>query len=307
MGTNNPLVSLRPASRESSASWSDLSAMNTQLLDEFDTYQMAKSLAANTIRNRRSILRTWMNHADPLTATRHDVRAFLARPIKASSKRINLHTLRAFYEFLIEDGYRDDDPTAKAAKVHVPRNLPRPFSWEQIDAMLTTGAYRRTRAMILLGYYQGFRVSQIADVNSDDIDLLAGTIRTIAKGSVDLILPLHPVIRELADTMPAGWWFPARHGQPGHVTPSSVSDLVRRAKLRAGITDPDLTAHSLRHSYGTHLLENGVDVRVVQELMGHANLATTQVYTRVSDLQRRAGIMALPRRPLPEHSGRLAA
>lgn len=281
--------------------------MTDELIDAFSTYQRANGLAHNTIRNRASIIRHFTTRYDPLTATRQDVRAFLARPIKASSKRINLHALRAFYAFLIEDGYRDDDPTVKAAKVHVPRNLPRPFSWEQIHAMLATGAYRRTRVMILLGYYQGLRVSQIAAVKGDDIDLLSGTIRTTAKGSVELILPLHPVVRELAESMPRGWWFPARKANSGHIAPSSVSDLVRRAKLRAGITDPELTAHSLRHSYGTHLLENGVDVRVVQELMGHANLATTQIYTRVSDIQRRAGINALPSREVPAHSGRLAA
>nr|WP_274635517.1 tyrosine-type recombinase/integrase [Microbacterium bovistercoris] len=281
--------------------------MTTDILDAFDTYQLAKGLATTTVKNRRSIVRNWARCVDPLTATRGDVRSFLARPIKASSKRINLHALRAFHSFLLDDGYRGDDPTVNVHSVKVPRSLPRPFSWEQIDAMLRTGAYRRTRAMILLGYYQGLRVSQIAAVAGSDIDLLSGTIRTTAKGSVELILPLHPMIRELAAAMPTGWWFPARKGHTGHIQPSSVSDLVRRAKLRAGIPDPELTAHSLRHSYGTHLLENGVDVRVVQELMGHANLATTQIYTRVSDHQRRAGILALPAHQVPDQSGRLAA
>ena len=281
--------------------------MTHEVLTAFDTYQLAKGLSQNTVKNRRSIIRNWTRHVDPLTATTADVRTFLARPISASSKRINLHALRAFYAFLIEDGHCDTDPTARVHSVKVPRNLPRPFSWEQIDAMLRTGAYHRTRAMILIGYYQGLRVSQIAAVAGTDIDLLANTFRTIAKGGVELILPLHPMTRELAGTMPRGWWFAARRGRPGHITPSSVSDLIRRAKLRAGITDTKLTAHSLRHSYATHLLENGVDVRVVQELMGHANLATTQIYTRVSDAQRKAGIVALPSRPVPEHSGRLAA
>lgn len=279
----------------------------TAILDDFTTYQTAKGLSPKTIQNRLSILRMWLTRVDPLTASTNDVRRFLARPIAASSKRINLHALRAFYQFLIEDGYLDADPTARVASVKVPRTMPRPFSWEQIDAMLRSGAYRRTRAMILLGYYQGLRVSQISALHGDDIDLLAGTLRTIAKGNVELVLPLHPMIRELAATMPRGWWFPARSGRPGHISPSAVTELVHKAKVRAGITDPKLTAHSLRHSYGTHLLENGVDVRVVQELMGHANLATTQIYTRVSDIQRRAGISALPSRAVPEHSGRLAA
>ena len=280
--------------------------MTDDVLTAFDTYQRGKGLAPTTIRNRVSILRQL--GTDPLTATTHQLRAFIGRlGISAASRRTNLNCLRAFYAFLVLDGYRDDNPTDRIDSVRVPRDLPRPFSVEQIDALLTSGAYRRTRAMILLGYYQGLRVSQIAAVRGDDIDLLAGTLTTIGKGSLNLVLPLHTVIRDLADTMPRGHWFPARRGIPGHVKPSSVTELVHKAKLRAGITDPKLTAHSLRHSYATHMLEHGVDVRVVQELLGHANLSTTQIYTRVSDLQRRAGILALPARPVPDRSGRLAA
>lgn len=280
--------------------------MPATLRTDFTIYQTSRGLAATTIRNRASILRQL--HADPLTVTTRDIRDFLARPgITASSRRTNLNALRAFFTFLQEDGYRDDNPTERLRPVKVPRDLPRPFTWEQIEKMLTSGAYRRTRAMILLGYYQGLRVSQIAAVRGADIDPLAGTFSTVAKGSVRLVLPLHPMIADLAKTMPFGWWFPARRGTVGHMHSSAVTNLIRRAKLRARISDPRLTAHSLRHSYATHLLEHGVDVRVVQELMGHADISTTMVYTRVSDQQRRAGIMALPTHDVPVHSGRLAA
>lgn len=299
-------LSLLPLPRESSVRSGNRGAMTDNILSAFDTYQQAKGLAVATIRNRKSIIRQYAG--DIIAATTRDLRAFLARPgISAATRRTNLNCLRTFFAFLVLDGYRDDNPTDRLDPVRVPRDLPRPFTVEQIDAMLTSGAYRKTRAMILLGYYQGLRVSQIAAIHRDDIDLLAGTLRTVAKGSVDLILPLHPVIRALTETMPSGLWFPARRGLPGHIHSSAVTNLVRDAKLRAGITDPRLTAHSLRHSYGTHLLEHGVDVRVVQELMGHADISTTMIYTRVSDQQRRAGILSLPSRSVPKHSGRLAA
>lgn len=278
------------------------------ILMNFRTYQQAKFLSDATIRNRESALGQLARGCDILSADLQDLRRFVGRAgLSAGTRRTYLNALRSFYHFMYVDGYRDDDPTIRLDRVRVPRNLPRPFSWEQIDAMLATGAYKKTRAMILLGYYSGLRVSQIAAVHSDDVDVQGRTLRTVAKGHVELVLPLHDTLAELAPRMGEGWWFPARHGADGHIQSSSVSDLIRRARIRAGIHDPRLTAHSLRHSYATHLLESGVDVRVVQELMGHASLATTQVYTRVSDRQRRAGMDALPGHPLRSRSGRIAA
>lgn len=159
--------------------------------------------------------------------------------------------------------------------------------------------------MMLLGYYQGFRVSSIAAVHGQDIDLHAGRIRTVGKGGKVRSVPLHPMIAELAETMPRDdWWFPARNGRTGHIQPSSVTNLITKAKKRAGITDPELTPHSLRHAFGTDLVEADVDIRVVQELMMHESLATTQIYTRVSERKQREGIHALVARDIPQHSGR---
>lgn len=109
-------------------------------------------------------------------------------------------------------------------------------------------------------------------------------------------------------TMPAdGYWFPARDGSGGHVRSTSVTDLITKAKVRAGITDPKLTPHSLRHAFGTDLVEQGVDIRVVQELLVHENLSTTQIYTGVSEGRKSAGIATLETRSVPERSGRGAA
>ncbi|OJU39788.1 MAG: hypothetical protein BGN97_00140 [Microbacterium sp. 69-10] len=213
--------------------------------------------------------------------------------------------MRTFYAFLVTEELREDDPTTRLPRIHVPRKEARPFSPEQIEAMLTSGAYKRTRAMILLGYRQGFRVSQIARVHAHDIDVQAMRINTIGKGGKARRLPLHPVIAELADSMPQDtWWFPARNDPSRPMRSQSVTDLITKAKIRAGILDPLLTPHSLRHSFGTELVENGVDIRVVQELMTHEDLSTTQIYTRVSDRLKTAGIAALSPVPIPAHSGR---
>lgn len=241
-----------------------------------------------------------------MTANVFDLRRHLARDgVSAGTRRTERGVMIAFYTFLHAEGIRHDNPATRLAPIQAPKGTPRPFAPEQIDAMLHSGAYKRTRAMILLGYCQGFRVSQIAAVHGRDIDLLTGTIRTIGKGDKPGILPLHQVIAELSDTMPFDdWWFPARGNRTGHVTGASVTNLITRAKHRAGITDERLTPHSLRHSFGTHLVHGGVDIRVVQELMMHASLSTTQVYTGVSEQLKRDGITRLVVREIPRQSGR---
>lgn len=284
--------------------WSDV-------LRDFAEYQRAKGLSDTTIRNRQSILRALQRHtgASYLDVGLPALRRFIGREgIAQGSRRTMRGAVVAFFAFLLEDGYREDDPTVKLAPVTAPKGQPRPFTVEQVEAMLASGAYRKTRAMIALGFYQGFRVSQIAAVHADDVDLLTMTIRTVGKGRKERRLPLHPVIAELSASMPAeGYWFPARGSRGGHIRGASVTDLITKAKVRAGITDPKLTPHSLRHAFGTELVEAEVDIRVVQELMMHESLATTQIYTGVSARRKQAAIHALPVRALPVRSGRKAA
>ena len=278
------------------------------LLQDFASYQRGKGLAATTVRNRNSILLTLQRDANrPLLELElRDLRTHLGRDgIKAGSRRTARGAMIAFYTFLQEEGERKDNPALRLAPVFAPKGEPRPFTWEQIDAMLTSGAYRKTRAMILLGYYQGFRVSSIARVHGRDIDVEQNTIRTVGKGGKERTLPLHPVIADLAHTMPRnGYWFPARKDPLQPCRPASVTNLITLAKKRARIEDPTLTPHSLRHSFGTDLVDSDVDIRVIQELMMHESLSTTQIYTGVSAKKKQAGINTLPVRELPSHSGR---
>jgi site-specific recombinase XerD len=282
--------------------------MEYDTLSSFTVYERGRNLADTTIRNRESILRTLARSAGrPLLELElADLRRHLGREgVSAGTRVTERGVFAAFYNYLQDEGLRADNPAQRLAAIHAPKGEARPLSAEQIDRMLTSGAYRKTRAMILLGYYQGFRVSQIARVRGDDIDLESGTIRTVGKGSKIGVLPLHPVIAELALTMPRkGYWFPARGGRPGHMRSGSVTDLITKAKKRAGILDPKLTPHSLRHAFGTDLVEEGVDIRVIQELMMHASLSTTQIYTGVSERRKREGLLHLPVRELPERSGR---
>ena len=198
---------------------------NATLLAHFAGYLNGKRLAATTIRNRLSILRGLAGRTELLTTTTFELRGFVGQDgIKAGSARTYRGTVLAFYTFLHDEGLRADNPALLLDPIKAPKGAPRPFTSEQVDRMLTSGAYRKTRAMILLGHYQGFRVSQIARVRGVDIDVLSGTISTLAKGSKSGVLPLHPVIRELAAMMPQSWWFPARDGSDRPMSSASCAD-----------------------------------------------------------------------------------
>lgn len=284
--------------------------MENQLIAEFALFQRAQSISDTTIRNRAWLLHGLRQHSGvPLLQVElAHLRAWLARDgIKPGTMRTERGAAQAFYRWALDEGYRADDPTEKLRPVRVPRAEARPFTRSQIEAMLSSGAYLNTRAMILLGYFQGFRVSQIARVSGTDIDRASGLILTIAKGGKVRRLPLHPLIAELADQMPAGLWFPSRADPREPIRAASVSESITRAKRRAGITDASLTPHSLRHSFGCDLSDADVDVRVIQELLCHEQLSTTQLYTRVSTRRKSAGIRTLAPVAVPVRSGRVRA
>ena len=280
---------------------------DAELLELFVEFQRSGNRAQRTIDTRLSLLRGFAarQEVDLLTATVFHLRREVGRDGVAPSTRATTRAVfRSFYTFVHEEGLRPDNPSLRLPVVKVPKHRPRPYTPEQIDRLLSTGAYKRTRAMILLSAYEGLRASEIAAVHSDDIDLESGTLKVIGKGNRTDYLPLHPTIVELAPTMASGWWFPARRGREGHIHGRSVSTLLTDAKKRAGIADRNLTGHSLRHAFGTELVRRGANIRAVQELMRHESLQTTQRYTEVLDEDRRSALAVLPPRPVLTRSGR---
>lgn len=282
---------------------------DNDLLEAFADYQRAGNRAPRTITTRASILRAFAarQEVELLAATVFHMRRDIGREgIAPSTRATTRGTFLAFYGFIHAEGLRSDNPALRLPIVKVPPHRPRPYTQEQIDRLLSTGAYKRTRAMILLAAYQGLRASEVAAVHSDDVDLTSGTLKVLGKGGRTDYLPLHDVIRDLAGTMGEGWWFPARAGREGHIKGQSVSDLLTDARERAGIVDKSLTGHSLRHAFGTELVRRQANIRAVQELMRHSSLQTTQRYTQVLDEDRRSALAVLPTRPIPARSGRSA-
>lgn len=283
---------------------------NIDVLELFAEYQRSGSRAKRTISTRASILRSFAQRqeVDLINATVFHLRRDVGRDgIAPSTRATTRGTFLAFYGFLEAEGLRPDNPALRLPVVKIPAHRPRPYTQEQIDRLLSSGAYKRTRAMILLAAYQGLRASEVAAVHSDDVDLASDTLKVFGKGGRTDYLPLHAVIRELAPTMGKGWWFPARRGRDGHIRGQSVSDLLADARDRAGIADKALTGHSLRHAFGTELVRRGANIRAVQELMRHSSLQTTQRYVQVLDDDRRQALAVLPGRVILERSGRGAS
>ncbi|WP_158070629.1 tyrosine-type recombinase/integrase, partial [Mycobacterium sp. NS-7484] len=134
--------------------------------------------------------------------------------------------------------------------------------------------------------FEGFRAHEIAKVKGEDFDLIARTVTVTGKGGLTATLPLHHRVLEIAYQMPRrGYWFPGV--DHGHQRRESICGTIKEAMVRAGVPG---SAHWLRHWFGTALLEAGVDIRVVQTLLRHQNLATTEIYTKVSDSRRAEGI-----------------
>jgi integrase/recombinase XerD len=217
-------------------------------------------------------------------------------PYRATSVVRALSSIRAFHRFLMREGEADVDPTAGVIRPRLPQRLPRPLSVDEVGRILaqprgSTAQGIRDRAVLETLYGAGLRVSELVGLDVDDVDLDEGRVRVLGKGSKERDVPLGRYGRdaiaayltrvrpEIATARSRSALFLNLRG--GRLTRQGCTGILERhaaaAKIRTRVSP-----HTLRHSFATHLLEGGADVRVVQELLGHASVATTQVYTLVS-------------------------
>lgn len=198
-------------------------------------------------------------------------------------------SLTAFYLWLQKTGRRIDNPMVMIESPKRTKGVPHPVTNQCVQRLLKVRCRLRTKAMLRLALFAGFRAHEIAKVKGEDFDLIARTVTVTGKGGFTATLPLHHYVLEIAYQMPRrGYWFPGV--DRGHQRRESVCGTLKDAMVRAGVTG---SGHWLRHWFGTALLEAGVDVRVVQTLLRHQNLATTEIYTKVSDSRRAQGIELL--------------
>lgn len=257
-----------------------------------DSYRRDLELLARYCSGRRGGL------ADADRAALFDYLAW--RSQQGYSPRSNarlLSALRAFYGWLVRRGARAADPTALLDPPKLPRSLPKALAESQIDALLAapdiaTPLGLRDRAMLELMYAAGLRVSELVNLPATAVNLRQGALRVMGKGSKERLVPLgeeaqHWLEKYLAQSRPqlagkrslAPLFLSANGEAP---TRQQFWQLVKKYAAAAGI-DPDrISPHGLRHSFATHLLNRGADLRALQMLLGHSSLSTTQIYTLVA-------------------------
>lgn len=265
-----------------------------ELLTTWRTWQTSQALRPRTIEEReitmRHLFRT--TEATPRTLNPTHIVNYCGRPELSAASRASYHaTIRAFCNWMIKTRVRNDDPTDDTPRPKRARTKPRPLSFAAVRAIYMAANRERTRAYIKLAVLAGMRIHEIAKIVGDDIDLDRETLTIVGKGGVTELVPLHPELRTLAHTMPRhGYWFPA-YTLPGPIDRRAVYAGIKGAMKRAGY--PDAKPHQLRHSYGTELLASGANLRVVQDLMRHADVSTTQLYTATEWAAKTAAIYSL--------------
>lgn len=271
----------------------------SDVLADWRSWQQSAGLSERTINERASVVRTLLAFTDstPADLTGRDIMKFLSRPgINNTSKATYHSSIRAFCAYLVRTGQRIDDPTVDSPKPKRRKSVPRPIEPHQLEATLNAinsrrAHKRKTRMQVLLAAYAGLRVHEIAKIRGEDVDRSAGLLYVTGKGLKSAALPLHKTILEAAEDFPEkGYWFPSYSVKDEPICPHAVSKNLTWAMAAAGVK---ATPHQIRHLFGTALVRNGVDLRTVQELLRHENLATTAIYTQVSDESRRRAIAGL--------------
>lgn len=285
----------------------ELAAADRAEIDAFcDTLWLEDGLAKASLSSYRSDLihlSSWLhdNHlpslgkADDLTLMRFV--ASLSQTLRASSQARYISTLRRFYRYLLSRGQIGVDPTLKIAMPVKPSRLPKVLSEAQVEALLSvpsgdTLLGQRDRAMLETLYATGLRVSELVGLKLHEVNYDMGVVRVFGKGSKERLVPLgETAIDELrhylGEARPA--LLSGRQSDDLFVTARGSAmtrqafwQLIKRYAVLAGINPDRLSPHVLRHAFATHLLNHGADLRVVQMLLGHSDISTTQIYTHIA-------------------------
>ncbi len=277
-----------------------------QLVDRFlDAIWMERGLSKNTLGAYRADLMTLgrglsEDRKSIDMADKADLLNFIAKRVESGAKPRStarqLSSFRRFFRYIMREGLRDTDPTADIEMPRIGRSLPKTLTEDEVDALLNAPNTdeplgHRDRAMLELLYATGLRVSELINMQQSQINFNQGVLRIVGKGDRERLIPLtddaQRWIRDFIDgprmeillERQTDYLFPTRRGN--RMTRQAFWHIIKRYAEKAGIRKK-MSPHSLRHAFATHLLNRGADLRVVQLLLGHSDLSTTQIYTHVA-------------------------
>ena len=297
---------MSPASVNHITSSNTKSVSSEGVIDKFlDAIWMERGLSTNTLGAYRAdlaALQRWLAQRDTslIYASRADLLAFIASRAKQGSKPRStarqLSSFRRFYRFLLREGVIQEDPTVKIDMPKIGRSLPRSLTESEVDALLAAPETsdplgHRDRAMLEVLYATGLRVSELINLRQSEVNLNQGVLRIRGKGDRERLIPFGeesqrwirefmtgPRLEILLERQ-SDYLFPTRRGD--RMTRQAFWHIIKRYAKKADI-EARLSPHTLRHAFATHLLNHGADLRVVQMLLGHSDLSTTQIYTHVA-------------------------
>ncbi len=300
----------------------------TNIINGYSRYlKLERSLSPNTLEAYRQDLLKLLGFIERaeknvLDVTLSDLQEFAAGlhdiGIGPSSQCRILCGVRSFFRYLLLNGYRDDDPTELLESPQQGVHLPEVLSTEEVDMLessidLSKWEGHRNRAIIEVLFSCGLRVSELTNLKLSDLYLDEQFIRVLGKGSKERLVPISPrAIDELT------LWFDCRkemnikageedyvflNRRGAHLTRTMILIMIKRQAVEAGIKKT-ISPHTLRHSFATALLEGGADLRVIQEMLGHESIATTEIYTHIDTTMLRQEI--LEHHPRNLHSGHRA-
>ena len=280
--------------------------MSTKIIDQFiDHLWLEDGLSKNTLNSYRfdlSIFVSWLAETkkiELLDVSELEIQEFLAFKFPTSKSRSIsrlLATLRRFFRFLLRENKIKEDPTLKIQTPKIPKSLPKSLSEDEVEGLLEapdikTGVGIRDRSMLELLYACGLRVSELVGIQLTEVILSDGVIRVTGKGSKTRLVPMGEeavdwIKKYLAESrqnilnkQTSKFLFVTNRG--GEMTRQAFWYLIKKYALMANIDKP-MSPHILRHAFATHLINHGADLRVVQMLLGHSDISTTQIYTHVA-------------------------
>ena len=272
---------------------------NQEWVDRFLRYlRIEKGVAENTIQSYKHDLSMYCEHlgrVDVLSAQQSDVSKFLkflySRKLKPRSATRAFAAVRGLHKFLILEKAVTENPTANVEQPRWWKPLPNVLAFEEVDKLLLTPDVStpkglRDRAMLEVLYATGLRVSELISLRLDNVNIEIGFVRCMGKGSKERVVPLgesagaavQAYLQARRVRKPTNYLFLNNRG--GRLSRMGFWKILRACAIRAGIKKK-LTPHVLRHSFATHLLEQGADLRAVQTMLGHSNISTTEIYTHV--------------------------
>lgn len=277
-----------------------MDATTQRWIKEYSYYlRMERQMSPNTVASYRSEVRDFFEAAgvSPTEAGPQDILDYLTLRSKEVSKRTQAHilsSLRSFFDWMILEGERKDNPCDPVESPKLGRYLPAVLSEEEVEAILEsvdtkTWGGLRDRAILEVLYGCGLRVSEAVSLRISDVYLEEGFVRIIGKGDKQRIVPIgEPACQavrsyleariEPADTPSEDILFLNRFGKS--LSRVAVFNMIKKQALAAGVRK-EISPHTFRHSFATHLIEHGADLRAVQEMLGHESILTTEIYTHI--------------------------